>query len=53
MAVSELRRIKHALYIGMARGLKAGIRKRLRSHEKNNPELGSHFSIFEVWDKIR
>jgi hypothetical protein len=37
----------------MARGLKAGIRKRLRSHKKNKPDLWSHFSIFEVWDNIR
>jgi hypothetical protein len=41
------------VYIGMARGLKFGIRKRLRSHKKNKPNLWSHFSIFEVWDNIR
>jgi hypothetical protein len=41
------------VYIGMARGLKVGIRKRLRSHKKNKPDLWSHFSVFEVWDNIR
>ena len=41
------------VYIGMARGVQAGIRKRLRSHKKNKPDLWSHFSIFEVWDNIR
>ena len=41
------------VYIGMARGLKLGIRKRLRSHKKSKSELWSHFSIFEVWDNIR
>lgn len=41
------------VYIGMARGLKGGIRKRLRSHKENKPNLWSHFSIFEVWDNIR
>lgn len=40
------------VYIGMARGLKMGIRKRLRSHKKNKPNLWSHFSMFEVWDNI-
>jgi hypothetical protein len=41
------------VYIGMARGLKGGIRKRLRSHKKSKPDLWSHFSVFEVWDNIR
>ena len=41
------------VYIGMARGLQTGIRKRLISHMKNKPGLWSHFSIFEVWDNIR
>jgi hypothetical protein len=41
------------VYIGMARGLKLGIRKRLRFHRRSKPELWSHFSIFEVWDNIR
>ena len=41
------------VYIGMARGVKVGILKRLRSHLKNKPNLWSHFSIFEVWDNIR
>lgn len=41
------------VYIGMARGLKLGIRKRLRSHKKTKPDLWTHFSIFEVWDNIR
>jgi adenosyl cobinamide kinase/adenosyl cobinamide phosphate guanylyltransferase len=40
------------VYIGMARGLKMGIRKRLRSHKKSKPNLWSHFSMFEVWDNI-
>jgi hypothetical protein len=41
------------VYIGMARGLKLGIRKRLRSHKRTKPDLWSHFSVFEVWDNIR
>jgi hypothetical protein len=45
--------IYNLVYIGMARGLKLGIRKRLRSHRRSKPELWSHFSIFEVWDNIR
>jgi len=42
------------VYIGMARGLKSGIRGRLHSHEKSDEKrkLWTHFSVYEVWDNI-
>jgi hypothetical protein len=41
------------VYIGMARGLKSGVRGRLHSHEKSNKgSLWTHFSVYEVWDNI-
>ena len=42
------------VYVGMAGGVKAGIRGRLRSHSKSKTKaaLWTHFSIFEVWDNI-
>jgi hypothetical protein len=41
------------VYIGMARGLKTGVRGRLHSHEKSNKgSLWTHFSVYEVWDNI-
>jgi hypothetical protein len=42
------------LYVGMASGIKAGVRGRLRSHSrsKTKGKLWTHFSIFEVWDNI-
>lgn len=42
------------IYMGMARGLKAGVKGRLRSHarSKRKGELWTHFSVFEVWDNI-
>jgi len=40
------------VYIGMARGLKGGIKSRLRSHKRKKPELWTHFSVYEVWDNI-
>lgn len=41
------------VYIGMARGKKSGIRKRLLMHNKRKRDLWTHFSMFEVWDNIR
>jgi hypothetical protein len=41
------------VYVGMARGLKSGIRGRIMSHIRNKGELWTHFSVFEVWDNIR
>lgn len=40
------------VYIGMARGLKTGIRGRLNSHKKRIGDSWTHFSVFEVWDNI-
>ena len=40
------------VYVGMARGAKAGIKGRLRSHKKYKSGLWTHFSVFEVWDNI-
>lgn len=40
------------VYIGMARGKKAGIASRLRSHRRKKANLWTHFSIYEVWDNI-
>ena len=42
------------VYIGMARGTKAGIRSRLLSHKKSKrkSDLWTHFSVYEVWDNI-
>lgn len=41
------------VYVGMARGLKSGIKGRLLQHIRNKGDLWSHFSVFEVWDNIR
>ena len=41
------------VYVGMARGLKAGMQGRLRSHQRRKGPLWTHFSAFEVWDNIR
>lgn len=40
------------IYIGMARGIKAGVRSRLRSHARKKKNLWTHFSVYEVWDNI-
>ena len=40
------------VYIGMARGLKTGIRGRLISHKKRIGDEWTHFSVFEVWPNI-
>lgn len=40
------------VYIGMARGLKTGIRGRLSSHKTRIGDSWTHFSVFEVWDNI-
>jgi hypothetical protein len=42
------------VYIGMVRGLKSGIKGRLRSHASSvrKGQLWTHFSIYEVWDNI-
>jgi len=40
------------VYIGMARGARAGIRGRLNSHKKHKGKQWTHFSAFEVWDNI-
>jgi hypothetical protein len=42
----------NVVYIGMARGLKAGIRSRFKSHLKKKALDWSHFSLYEVWDNI-
>lgn len=41
------------VYVGMARGPKASIKGRIRSHIRNKGDLWTHFSVFEVWDNIR
>ena len=41
------------VYVGMARGEKASIKGRIRSHIKNKGDMWTHFSAFEVWDNIR
>ncbi len=40
------------VYIGMARGLKGGVKSRLRSHRRKKTDLWTHFSVYEVWDNI-
>ena len=40
------------VYIGMARGLKTGIRGRLAIHQKRIGDFWTHFSVFEVWPNI-
>ena len=40
------------VYIGMARGLKSGIRGRLSKHSKRKRDLWTHFSAYEVWDNV-
>lgn len=42
------------VYIGMARGLKSGIKSRIIKHKtsKKKSQLWTHFSVFEVWDNI-
>jgi len=40
------------VYVGMARGDKASMKRRLRSHSRKKNEW-THFSIFEVWENIR
>jgi len=40
------------VYIGMARGLKTGIRGRLNSHNKRIGHSWTHFSVFEVWPNV-
>lgn len=39
------------VYIGLARGLKAGVASRLRTHKRKKAEW-THFSVYEVWDNI-
>lgn len=41
------------VYIGMARGMKAGIGSRLLRHKQKKNKYWTHFSIFEVHDNIR
>ena len=42
------------VYIGMAGGIKAGVRGRMISHSKskNKGTLWTDFSVFEVWDNV-
>jgi hypothetical protein len=40
------------VYVGMARGVKTGIKGRLRSHKRHKNGLWTHYSVFEVWDNI-
>ncbi|MEO6293717.1 MAG: hypothetical protein ABIO88_13975 [Burkholderiaceae bacterium] len=44
----------NVVYIGLARGDKAGAKSRLRDHRSNEEKRDewSHFSLFEVWDNI-
>ena len=46
------KKVFNVVYIGMARGKKAGIRGRLTKHSKQKRDLWTHFSAFEVWDNI-
>ena len=39
----------NVVYVGMAVG---SIRHRLNSHKRNKAGLWTHFSVFEVWDKL-
>jgi hypothetical protein len=39
------------VYVGMARGDKATMKRRLRSHSRKKAGW-THFSIFEVWENI-
>ena len=41
------------VYVGMARGEKASIKGRIKSHIRNKGNMWTHFSVFEVWDNIR
>ena len=51
----KLRDNYDVVYVGMARGLRAGIKGRLITHRrsKSKGDLWTHFSAFEVWDNIR
>lgn len=40
------------VYIGMARGLRGGVKNRLSSHKRKKADLWTHFSVYEVWDNI-
>ncbi len=41
------------IYVGMSRGLKAGVQGRIRQHTRNKKKgLWTHFSVFEVMDNI-
>lgn len=43
----------NVVYVGMAGGEYAGIKGRLRRHEKSKSGLWTHFSVYQVWDNIR
>lgn len=40
------------VYVGMARGDKAGAKGRLLNHRRKKRDLWTHCSVFEVWDNI-
>ena len=42
----------NVVYVGMARGDKAGAKGRLLSHRRKKKDLWTHCSVFEVWDNI-
>ena len=41
------------VYVGLAASESAGVRRRLRSHDKTKGDAWTHFSIFQVWENIR
>ncbi len=43
----------NVVYIGMAAGPRASIRRRLYKHRRTKGDLWSHFSVFQVWENIR
>jgi hypothetical protein len=42
----------NVVYIGMSRGEKYGVGRRLESHVKTKRGHWTHFSVYEVWDNI-
>jgi hypothetical protein len=43
----------NVVYIGLSTGEGAGIRGRLRSHQRTKAGEWTHFSVFSVWPNIR
>ena len=42
----------NVVYIGMAGGEHASVRKRLKSHLGSKGDHWTHFSVYQVWDNI-